>query len=163
MPDADDIARIRAYLREHGATYERDALRTRLIADGHSPETVDLAIAQEYGFAVTGAAPPPDTRNRGRIILVAIGVFLVNFVVLPLVIGLLAQQVNAAAFGNFLIGSIGLVVLALAVESVAAVITRRRDPVLSRGLTWGVLLTLLPIVGGVLLVGVCIIALTRMG
>jgi hypothetical protein len=35
MPDADDIVRIRAYLREHGATYERDALRTRLIADGH--------------------------------------------------------------------------------------------------------------------------------
>ncbi len=162
MPDPDDIARIHAYLREHGATYERDALRTRLIDDGHSPETVDLAIAQEYGFAVTGAAPSAPS-NRRRIILVAIGVFLVNFVVLPLVIGLLAQQVNAAAFGNFLIGSIGLVVLALAVESVAAVITRRRDPVLSRGLTWGVLLTLLPIVGGVLLVGVCIIALTRMG
>ena len=162
MPDPDDIARIRAYLKEHGTTYERDALRTRLIADGHSLETVDLAIAQEYGFAVTGAAPSAPS-NRGRIILVAIGVFLVNFVVLPLVIGLLAQQVNAAAFGNFLIGSIGLVVLALAVESVAAVITRRSDPVLSRGLTWGVLLTLLPIVGGVLLVGVCIIALTRMG
>ena len=162
MPDADDIARIRAYLREHGATYERDALRTRLIADGHAPETVDLAIAQEYGFAVTGAAPSAPS-NRGRIILVAIGVFLVNFVVLPLVIGLLAQQVNAAAFGNFLIGSIGLVVLALAVESVAAAITRRRDPVLSRGLTWGVLLTLLPVVGSVLLLGICIIVLTRMG
>jgi hypothetical protein len=95
--------------------------------------------------------------------LVAAGVFLVNFLVLPLVIGLLAQQVNVGALGNFLIGSTGLVVLALVVESVAAAITRRRDPVLSRGLTWGVLLTLLPIVGGVLLVGVCIIALTRMG
>jgi len=161
MPDADDIARIRAYLKEHGATYERDALRTRLIADGHAPETVDLAIAQEYGFTVTGAAPPPATRNR--VILVAAGVFLVNFLVLPLVIGLLAQQVNVGAIGSFLIGSTGLVVLALVVESVAAAITRRRDPVLSRGLTWGVLLTLLPIVGGVLLVGVCIIALTRMG
>ncbi len=162
MPDPDDIARIRAYLREHGTTYERDALRTRLIADGHSPETVDLAIAQEYGFVVTGTAPPAPS-NRGRIILVAIGIFLVNFVVLPLAIGLVAQQVNVAAFGNFLIGSIGLVVLALVVESVAAAITRRRDPLLSRGLTWGVLLTLLPVVGGVLLVGICIIVLTRMG
>ncbi|HSH77960.1 MAG TPA: hypothetical protein VLA19_05430 [Herpetosiphonaceae bacterium] len=46
MADSVEVARIRAYLETHLKHYHWEALRDKLIAEGHDPEAVELALTQ---------------------------------------------------------------------------------------------------------------------
>lgn len=140
------VDRIRAYLEQHKQTYTREALRSRLIEDGHNPQAVDLAIAQAYGFQVSSTSPPPGV-NRTRLILTIAGVFLFNYVVWAI---LIALTINSSAAGFWAVPAL------LILEGIAAAALRRRDRTLSRGLTWGIGLTVLPLVTLALLFGICL-------
>ena len=78
MADSQQVARIRDYLEQHRQTYDRDALRQQLLADGHPAEAVDLAIAQVYGVQVTGPVQQPARDTRAKLALVILGTLLVN-------------------------------------------------------------------------------------
>ena len=66
MADSENVARIRAYLEQHRQTYDKQALRTKLLNDGHDPAAVELALAQVYGFEVApGPAPVVQNATRG--------------------------------------------------------------------------------------------------
>lgn len=83
MTEPEEIAQIRAYLEEHRITYDREALRRQLLADGYSPYTVDLAITQVY----SSADVPPAARLSGSPLLlyslIVIGILFVNVLMLP--------------------------------------------------------------------------------
>ncbi len=164
MAEHDDAARIRAYLEEHRATYDRAALRTKLLEDGYDAELVDLAMAQVYGFEVAPATPPPADTMRRRVILIAVGTFVANYSILPaLVIGVL----NAGDFGGSsflsLFSIFGVVPLVLLLEGLAVLLLRRRDATWARGLGWGLMVSLIPLVGLALLFGVCLALISTLG
>jgi hypothetical protein len=48
MADPEEVARIRAYLGQYRGTYSQAGLRRKLLADGHDPRTVEIAMAQVY-------------------------------------------------------------------------------------------------------------------
>lgn len=157
MADPQDVARIRDYLKEHGATFSREALHARLVTDGHPSDAIDLAFAQEYGLEasstsslnipITGNTVTPTTAKSGcgRIALVTFGILLLNLVIVPLLIAFVSQYINLGSIDDFVIGSLILVVLVAIIEGVAAYLTRRSDVGLSRGLTIGLGLMIFPI------------------
>lgn len=146
------VERIRAYLEQHKQTYTREALRSRLIEDGHNPQAVDLAIAQAYGFQVSSMSPPPGV-NRTRFILTIAGVFLFNYIIWAILIALdMNGSAGIGASGASFWAVPGLLIL----EGIAAAALRRRDRTLSRGLAWGVGLTVLPLITLALLFGICL-------
>jgi hypothetical protein len=159
MADAEHVARIRAYLEEHRSTYTREALQAQLLADGHPREAVDLALAQVYGFEVSPAgqsppplAPPPST--TGRVVLIALGVFFGNYLLLAVASYLLSSLLDM--IDGSLLGLLGLIPLVLLAEGIAARVVRKKRPVLGRGLLWGVGISLLPLAGAALLIGICL-------
>lgn len=145
------VDRIRAYLEQHKQTYTREALRERLIQDGHNPQAVDLAIAQAYGFQVSNTTPAPPQTNRTQFILTIAGVFLFNYIVwtILLVVGLNNSD-------SVLTIGLWAVPIMLIVEGMAAAVLRGRNRTLSRGLSWGIGLTVLPLVTLGLLFGICL-------
>ncbi len=58
MADPEEVTRIRLYLRRHRYMYSQDALRRKLLDDGHDPRAVKVAMAQVYG--VRGRQHPID-------------------------------------------------------------------------------------------------------
>lgn len=144
----DSVARIRAYLEQHKQTYTREALQRKLLEDGHDPQAVDLALAQAYGFEVAATgAPPPQSRTQ-TIVLTALGIFVLNYVLWALISALTIDS-------NFETG-LALIAGMVAVEVAAAVALRSRNRAVSRGLAWGIALSLLPVVALALLFGICL-------
>jgi hypothetical protein len=168
LAEPDDTARIRAYLEQHRATYDRAALRAKLLEDGHDAESVDLAMAQVYGFEVTppGSPPssPPVDDTRKRVILIAVGTFLANYSILP------ALAIGVVGTGNFAGSSflsafsvVGVVPLVLLLEGLAVLLLRRRNATWSRGLGWGLVVSLIPLIGLALLFGICVALISTLG
>ncbi len=155
MSDPEHVARIRTYLEEHRGTYEQQALRAKLLGDGHDPEAVELALAQTYGFQVAPASPPVGPNTTTRLLLAITGTLLFNYVLLPILMVLLLQ-ITATNAGSFFIGAVVPVVLALVAEIAAALALRRTRPAVARGIGWGILISLIPIAGLALLFGACV-------
>ncbi len=153
MAEQDQVARIRAYLEQHRQTYDRDTLRNKLLSDGHDRQAVDLAVAQVYGFDVPPSPTPPQKlpASNLKFILAIVGIFLFNYLALPLIVGFLTQTLGDSLI---LLG-----VAALALEIVAGFALRRRDPQLARGIRWGLVATAVPLVGLALLFGACLAVL----
>jgi hypothetical protein len=163
MAEREDVARIRTYLEEHRATYTQAALRAKLLEDGHNQEAVDLAMAQVYGFAVPPASPQPAENTRTRVILIAAGTFLANYILLPAIVVAIITVVDqgGAGFGPAL-ASFGIIPVVLLFEGLAAFLLRGRDRTIARGLGWGVVASLLPLIGLALLFGVCFALITTL-
>lgn len=149
MSDAEYVARIRAYLEQHRATYDREALRQKLLADGHPPQAIELAMAQVYGFQVQNTAPTVQRDPALPLILTLIGIFLLNYVLIGLVVGL---EINRGGDG----GILWLLLLLIPIEVGAAIVVRRRNRPVGRGIIWGLVASLVPILGAVLLFGICL-------
>jgi hypothetical protein len=151
MADPEYVARIRAYLEEHRHAYDRDALRQKLLADGHSAEAVDLASAQVYGFQVGTAAAPAPRSNTPGFLSSLLGVLALNFVGLPILLTLLGRITGFGLAINLLI-----MLLALVGEGVVAGVLWRRNQPVARGLAWGVAGSLAPLLLLLVLFGICL-------
>ncbi len=57
MADPQEVMRIRVYLHQHRYRYGQDALRRKVLEDGHDPRAVELAMAQVYGSSARYANP----------------------------------------------------------------------------------------------------------
>lgn len=141
------VDRIRAYLEQHKQTYTREALRERLIEDGHNPQAVDLAIAQAYGFQLSSTPAPPEM-DRTRFILVIAGVFLFNYIFWGIIVALVIVGQSPAW--------LWAIPVMLVLEGVAAAVLRPRNRSLSRSLALGIGVSLLPLVTLGLLFGICL-------
>jgi hypothetical protein len=146
QPDA--VARIRAYLEQHKHTYTRDALQLKLLEDGHDPHTVDLALAQTYGFEVATTGTPPQQSQITTVILTAMALFVLNYMLW----GVIGAFTVDSRFGLGLSLIAGTVVLEIA----TAIALRSRNRAVSRGLAWGIAISLLPVVALALLFGICL-------
>lgn len=155
MADPEHVARIRAYLQQHGGTYEQEALRAKLLEDGHDPEAVELALAQTYGFEVAPSSPPAGGNTTTRLLLAITATLLFNYLLLPILV-LLLLQIGGSSDATFLAGGIVPVLLALVAEIVAAIALRRTRPAVARGIGWGILISLIPVAGLALLFGACV-------
>jgi hypothetical protein len=149
-PDDDgSVERIRNYLEQHRDTYDRDALRRKLLNDGQPAQAVDLAIAQVYGLHVTAAqAPVEPAPSRRPFLLTLLGVLLLNFVASCTLTTILFSS-GFAAPGAFLLAA--LIPLELAIM---AYFWRRNHPV-ARGFMWA-LIGSLPVIAMGLLLGFCV-------
>jgi hypothetical protein len=141
------VDRIRAYLEQHKQTYTREALRERLIEDGHNPQAVDLAIAQAYGFQLSNTAAPPEM-DRTRFILTIAGVFLFNYIFWGIIVALVIVGQSPAW--------LWAIPAMLVLEGVTAAVLRPRNRSLSRSLALGIGVSLLPLVTLGLLFGICL-------
>ena len=83
MAEPEKISEICAYLEEHRATYEREALRRKLLADGFTADVVDLAMTRVYGSADTGVITSKALGKPLLYYLLIIGILFVNVLVLP--------------------------------------------------------------------------------
>jgi hypothetical protein len=146
-PDPESIARIRGYLEEHRRVYDRDALRNKLLADGHPVQAVESAIAQVYGFEVK-PTDPPRPRHTTTVVLTSLGLFIVNYIIWFLI--------TVSTFQSDSLAALILIPALLLLEGVAAFALRRRNPSVARGFTWGIAISLLPIVALALLFGICL-------
>ena len=151
-----DVERIREYLERLRNTYTQSALRQGLLADGHDPEAVDLAMAQVFGLQVAGPEQPAQPPATGRIALIIIATFLFNYIALPVIAGGISSV--AESVGGLDVFSITalLVFGVLVAEVVAYFVLRRRNRTLARGIGWGIVATLVPLAGLLLLFGVCL-------
>ncbi|HSH77239.1 MAG TPA: hypothetical protein VLA19_01755 [Herpetosiphonaceae bacterium] len=79
------VARIRAYLDQHRSVYNADALRRKLLADGHERREVDQAMAQVFGANALPLARRPRfyARWARREWITFAGMLLFNGLVLP--------------------------------------------------------------------------------
>jgi hypothetical protein len=157
MSDPDRVARIRAYLEQHRDSYDREALRQQLLADGHDPQAIDLAMAQVFGLQV---GPQPNATaerdasfNTTQFALIIIGIVALNFLLLC---GAFSATVNLISDGtDFTILLAASTLLPLLIEGGAAWALRRRNRTVSRGLMWGAIASGVLLLLGVLLIGAC--------
>ncbi|GAC1655126.1 MAG: hypothetical protein NVS4B8_30280 [Herpetosiphon sp.] len=84
MADPEAVARIRFYLDAHKATYDREALRRQLLADGHDPALVDQALTEVYSVDLA--------RHSADLFGWSLGSFVVHGVLLPLVLFPVVQR-----------------------------------------------------------------------
>lgn len=84
MAEQDQQARIRAYLAQHQTTYERPALRQKLIDDGYDPALIDAALA-ELDATTTGR--PAYRFSAGSVYLGLIAFGLLNFLTSTFALG----------------------------------------------------------------------------
>lgn len=163
MTDADRIARIRAYLDQNRDTYTRAALRQRLVADGHPLADIDEAMVQVYGAQVE--ASPADTPasvsqisespSTTSVVLIGLAFAMLNSLLACVVV--FSAISGVAGISSSLLGVLGIPVLVLLLlEGGLAFGIRDRNPTLSRGLVWGIILSLAFVVLGGLLFGVCL-------
>lgn len=146
---AGEVQQIRSYLEQHRDTYDREALRRKLLSDGHSPQAVDLAFAQAYGLPVNAAQAPSDPpENRAPFLATLFGVLLLNFVASCLLTTIMFT--NNVPPENALLMAV-LIPLELAIM---AYFWRRNRPV-ARGFMWA-LIGSLPVVAMGLLLGFCV-------
>ena len=122
MTAPEELAQIRAYLEQHRATYDREALRRKLLADGSTPAVVDLAITQVYGAADSTSDASGVGKKPRRYYLLVIGILVVKVLVLP---ALLIYVYEAKGWWPPWAPPYGSVLLLTPVEIlVAAVLTR---------------------------------------
>jgi len=83
MADLEETARIRAYLEKHRATYDRAALRRKLLANGFTASAVDQAMTEVYGEAGLAPSGPVSGGKPVPYYLLVAGILFVNVLVLP--------------------------------------------------------------------------------
>ncbi len=149
MNNPAEVERIRSYLEQHRDTYDREALRRKLLNDGLAPQAVDLAFAQVYGLTIPAAEVPPDPQaNRRPFLVTLFGVLLLNFVAGCTFSGIIF---TLQAFNPSMFLLAALIPLEMAIM---AYFWRRNHPV-ARGFMWA-LIGSLPVVAMGLLLGFCI-------
>jgi hypothetical protein len=157
MPDSEQVARIRAYLEQHRQTYEREALRQKLLADGHDPQAVDLAMAQVFGLQI---APAPSSGGfrlgRPGYILLIVCTALLNILILPAAVVLMLRLGGNLSGTSLLVGSLAPLMVVLLLETLAILFLRGRSPQVARGLVLGLGTSLALVVPMVLLLGGCV-------
>lgn len=127
MSDADERARIRAYLEQHRATYDRAALRRKLIDDGFDPANVDAALA-DIDATTAPASDPDAARATGAMLAAGAATALLNA-------GICLAGFQGVGLTPLLIGVL--------LELVAIGTLWRRRPMIARGMSWGILIWLL--------------------
>lgn len=152
MADSAYVARIRAYLEEHRQTYDQAALRQKLLADGHPESVVDLAMAQVYSYEPPAPNTPAPQRSRLPTWLTIVLTFIGTYVLLGLLLGVVANDSSGLPL-------FWLPLAVLPAQIIVALLVRRWDRQLARGLAWGIAAAWLPIVSLVLLVGICVAVL----
>jgi hypothetical protein len=135
VADPENVAHIRSYLEQHKATYDREALRAKLLADGHDAIAVDQALAEVYGAA--NQPPRPVSRNTLLLtVLVVIGTVLLNS-------GICIVSLRSTG----VLGGLVPLLLGFALEAVAAIVLWRRRPAVARGFVWGIGVSVLIVAG----------------
>ncbi len=144
--DPAEVERMRSYLEQHRNIYDREALRRKLLSDGHAPQAIELALAQVYGLTVAAADAPHDpASSRGPFLVSLFGVLLLNFV---------AGCTLATIFFNSGLPTPSIFLMGALIPLEAAMMAyfwRRNRPV-ARGFMWA-LIGSLPIVAMGLLLG----------
>lgn len=148
MADPAYVARIRAYLEQHRETYDQTALRAKLLADGHPVTAVDLALAQVFGYEPPALPATPPVSGTG-LLLPIVATFFATYIS----IGVL----TVLSFSLSIDWILFLVPAVLPLEIVAALVVRRRNPQLARGIAWGIAAAWGPIIALVLLFGICLV------
>ncbi len=145
----ESVAQIVAYIRANRSTYDRVALRARLIQDGVAPAQADLALAQVYGYQELGVAPgTPESTRASRLAIILTVVF--NFVGGFGLVG--------ALFGSF--SGFSPWLLPIGELVVGGVLIAQGKKALGKGILYGLLWTVILAVGlGLLAFGVCIVLL----
>lgn len=80
MADSVEVARIRAYLETHLKHYHWEALRDKLIAEGHDQEAVELALTQVEPARAAIAAIATEHTARTRVATLASVLTVINVV-----------------------------------------------------------------------------------
>lgn len=145
----DVVGRIQNYLEQHRHTYDREALRHKLLADGHPMQAVDLAMAQVYGLSVTSPEMPSDPpTSRTPFLLSLFGVLLLNFVA--------SCTLTTIMFStDFSPSNVFVMAALIPIElAIMAYFWRRNRPA-ARGFMWA-LIASLPVVAMGLLLGFCV-------
>jgi hypothetical protein len=163
MADSQETAHIRAYLEQHRATYDREALRQKLLADGHNREAVELAMAQVYGLQVAPQPAPASGSTVSRYWLLILGVVLLNVMLLPASIVVTVNSELAQTALALLAGGLAPVIVVLLLETGAILYWRRTRPQLSRALLIGVGASLGMVVPLALLFGACVALIMGIG
>ena len=154
MVDPVEVARIRTYLEQHLQTYHWEALRDKLVAEGHDPEAVELALAQ---IETVRTATQAEQAARAHVASLVPAIVLVNLVLFGCVMPYLSVPValgHATAERVTKVLWWGLAPILAGEILVIAVLFLRRSP-LARPL----LSALLPSLAlALLLFGSCVIA-----
>lgn len=148
MVDPAYVARVRAYLEAHRATYDQAALRQKLLDDGHPPAVIDLAMAQVYGYEPPSGAPVVTSGGGTSLALVIVGTFIITYVLVGILLTIAFSQSND--------WGLLLPLAVLPIEIGAALLARRRNRQLARGLAWGIAAAWVPIALLALLFGICL-------
>jgi hypothetical protein len=152
MHDEAYVQQIRAYIEEHRHRYYPEAIRKRLIADGHDPALVDRLLAE--AFAPLRAYADPSTAPRKlswwdhaiivlRIFVVLAGVLIFN----AMLVGACFSSIDASSAAT----AVWLVVALVVFVGLLVYARWREIPLL---LVAG--LALAPAIGLALLAGACI-------
>ncbi len=152
-PGSDDVSRTRrvdalaAYVRAHRERYSDEALRRSALAAGYDPRDIDAA------WAVAGEAAPR-RGEAGRSVLVAVayffGVYLLTVVVLA--IPDTSSMAVVVLGAGLILGIVGWLSL------------RGSRPEIADGLRLGVVIAIvLPIVIGLVVLGLCLLIVAGIG
>lgn len=154
----EPVARIRAYLEQYRSVYNADALRRKLLADGHERKAVDEAMAQVFGTNALPLARRPRFYSRWtrRDWLIFAGMLLFNGLVLP---ALVANAANYSPYGPDALLTALYIPLIVVGELMLAGVFRNRFP-LVHPIFWASLMyfALLPVT-----LGACIAIIDRVG
>lgn len=122
------VGRIRAYLEQHRSVYNADALRRKLLADGHERKVVDQAMVQVFGANALPLARRPRfyARWTRREWLIFAGMLLFNGLVLP---ALVAYAAGYSPYGPDALLTALYIPLIVVGELVLTGLFRNRFPV----------------------------------
>lgn len=137
-PHPEQVARIRVYLERYRDVYNVDALRRKLLADGHNRRAVDAAVAEIFGQNALPLARRERffARWERQDWLIFWGALLFNLLVLPAILA--ATSRGTFSSGQALVNAL-LTPLIVLGELVLAGVIRRRFPAL-HGVFWASLL-----------------------
>ncbi len=148
----ESLAQVVAYIQANRSTYDRVALRARLIQDGVAPAQADLALAQVYGYQELGVAPSLAQSNRAnRLVIIVTLAF--NVAASCGFFGLLGGIFSNASSA---ISQISPLFIPLAEIVVGVVLIMRGKKAVGKGILYGLLWTVLGFVALVALIyGLC--------
>ncbi len=163
MDDEALLEQIRAYIRQHRATYTLEALRDRLIRDGAPPEAVGRVLVEMTEgpqpppsspyLGPAPSPPPPATRWSFKTIFgLIVAVVVANLAGLGLSLWLAFSTELELLF--YLVAGGGLVA-----EVIGVVVFASRNRSVSLGLLLGIVAT--PLVVGLLLLGTCLYIISQ--
>jgi hypothetical protein len=142
MADPTGIERIKTIIEAKRQTHEQLALRQMLLTDQHDPHSVDLALAQVFGLKVDAPTKVPASSSTTRIILLAIGTFFANAIILISLITAFAMLFSLVeSFDGTLIAFASPIVALVAAEAGLVLYLRRHQSAYTRGIAWGLGLT----------------------